>query len=212
MRRPVLLLALLAGFVVLLVAVETRWGPLHHLDADTAHDLNDRLRRASGEVTFWRVVSDVLDPYVLRAVALVAVVLLWWRARRDDALLVALAMIAAAVVEAVVKAGVGRHRPSFPHPVASASGASFPSGHALTSIVAFGLLVVLVPRWAIGVASAVAVLLVGFSRLALGVHYVSDVLAGWLLGGAVLVAAQGLVSGRSARRSGREVPDPPRGT
>jgi undecaprenyl-diphosphatase len=72
---------------------------------------------------------------------------------------------------------------------------SFPSGHAQSSIVATSvLLLVFLPalrgawRW-VAVAAGVAwVLTVGFSRVALGVHYVSDVLAGYALGAAWVVA------------------------
>lgn len=74
-------------------------------------------------------------------------------------------------------------------PVASAPGNSFPSGHALGSMVVYGMLVlVFLPAlrrrwrpWFIGLA-AVIVAAVGFTRIALGVHYLSDVLGGWLLG------------------------------
>src|SRR5262249_11541170 len=97
-------------------------------------------------------------------------------------------------------------------PVASAPGNSFPSGHALGSIVAYGsLLLVFLPavprrlrRVAIAVAAAIVVL-VGFTRVALGVHYVSDVLAGWLLGVAWLtVPASAFRLGR--REAGQPMP------
>ncbi|GAA3368689.1 hypothetical protein GCM10017744_085730 [Streptomyces antimycoticus] len=79
----------------------------------------------------------------------------------------------------------------------SAHYAAFPSGHALTAIVAFGLLLWLMTlhgapaRWLrlmIAVA-AVSVLGVGFTRLYLGVHWPSDVLGGWLLGAALVYGA-----------------------
>lgn len=190
-RRAGLLLLVLVGFAVLLVAVQLRWSPLHRLDVDTADDLNGRLRTDRSAVTFWQGVSDVLHPYVLRVAAALAALVLWLSGRRRAAVLVASAMAAAAVVEATVKLAVDRARPVFVHAVSHAAGASFPSGHAMTSFVAFGLLAMLVPR-AVKLPTAViavsAIALVGFSRIALGVHYVSDVLGGWLLGAAVLTA------------------------
>lgn len=74
-------------------------------------------------------------------------------------------------------------------PVAHAPGNSFPSGHALGSMVVYGMLaLVLLPMfrsrwrpWFLALAGGI-VLLIGFSRIALGVHFLSDVVAGWLLG------------------------------
>lgn len=193
------LIAILLAFAVVLVLVQLRWSPLHQLDVDTADDLNARLRTDPGAVTFWQDVSDVLHPNVLRAAAAAAAVVLWLRARRDAAVFVAVTMAGAAAVEAVGKAAVGRARPAFAHAVSHAAGASFPSGHATTSFVAFGLLALLVPRRAklpAALVAVAAVALVGFSRVALGVHYVSDVLGGWLLGAAVLVAGEAWLSRR----------------
>ena len=81
------------------------------------------------------------------------------------------------------------------NPVAHESGASFPSGHAQAAVVGYAvLLLVFLPvlhgaarRVAIGVA-VLMVLGIGLSRVALGVHYVSDVLAGYVLGAAWVVA------------------------
>ena len=88
-----------------------------------------------------------------------------------------------------VKALVGRLRPVVDVPVASADGPSFPSGHTVTVTVWVGvLLLVLLPvvpeRWRrrTVVAGAVLVVLVGLTRLFLGVHFLSDVVVGWLLG------------------------------
>jgi undecaprenyl-diphosphatase len=107
-------------------------------------------------------------------------------------------MAGAAVLSGVTKTLVHRVRPIVSHPVDRAGGGSFPSGHALTSMVAFGLALVLVlpmlsGRWRIlaTVTAALLVLAVGFSRLILGVHYVSDVIGGWIIGIAWLLIAVG---------------------
>ncbi len=93
-----------------------------------------------------------------------------------------------------LKALFARERPT--DPIIEATGYSFPSGHAFASTVFYGMMVYLVwrlteRRWARALATVLGplvVLAVGLSRVYLNVHYLSDVLAGWLSGTAWLVA------------------------
>jgi membrane-associated phospholipid phosphatase len=79
-----------------------------------------------------------------------------------------------------------RHRPVFPDPLEHLSGPGFPSGHTTTSIVLFGLMLyVLWPRLHSGLARAISILLVlltvgmiGFGRMYIGDHYLTDILGG----------------------------------
>jgi membrane-associated phospholipid phosphatase len=213
--RAALLAVLLAAFTLLLIGVETHWGPLHRLDVRVTDSLHRVALRHPGEVTWWKAVSLVLHPDVLRvAFAIVAVVFLVKRRWRQAVFVVAV-MAGEAVIESIVKLGVGRARPHFTHPVAQSSGNSFPSGHAMTSMAAFALLILLVVRVvhrtvlrvAVTAVSVIAVALVGYSRIALGVHYVSDVLAGWLLGLAWVVACDWVINRRSVQAADRRDPD-----
>jgi undecaprenyl-diphosphatase len=202
--RAALLILVMLGFTALLVIVELKWGPLHRLDLGWAKSLNRTEVADPDQAQWWRAVSDVLSPTVLRVLSALVAAALWLKGQRSVAIFVVVSMAGAAALESVVKVLVGRARPVFPHPVAHAAGASFPSGHAMTSFVAFGLLVLLVAprrRTAAIVLGIVAVALVGFSRLALGVHYLSDVLAGWLLGAAWLIATDWFFQVRMSTRS-----------
>jgi membrane-associated phospholipid phosphatase len=107
-----------------------------------------------------------------------------------------------------VKAAVGRARPHWPHPLDTATDGSFPSGHAMAATIACVTLVWLLRLhgvrggWWTSVVTlgAVSVLGVGFTRLYVGVHWPSDVLAGWLLGAAVVTAtAAALAPWRTSR-------------
>lgn len=102
-----------------------------------------------------------------------------------------------------LKTIIARARPDLLDPIVEERGFSFPSGHAALGMVAWGILGVLVMRSrlplpvrrGIVAALAVVILLVGLSRVWLGVHYPTDVLAGWTAG-AVIV----LVYARLTRR------------
>jgi undecaprenyl-diphosphatase len=96
-----------------------------------------------------------------------------------------------ALVLFTAKALVGRQRPPLPFAAVAADGYSFPSGHATGTATIMVLSAWMVTRWLISgwtgrvIVWALAIgsaLLIGYSRVYLGVHYVSDVLAGWLLG------------------------------
>ena len=197
-RHPRALVASFVAFAALLVLVVTRWSPLRGLD-DRVRSGLDRYGAAHPDwVRVWNAVTTVLQPNVWRAVAVVVVVALFVRGRRDTALMLAIVVVLAALAEVAVKAAVDRARPP-PYPGAPhAVGPSFPSGHAMAAAaVALALLAVarqsgfLKRRrsrrlgWAVGV---VVVAAVAFSRLALGVHYLSDVVGGLLLGVACALA------------------------
>ena len=108
---------------------------------------------------------------------------LWWRRRRRDARFAAIAFVGSALINVIAKHYYGRARPSLWQSLAPESTFSFPSGHAMGSMTLAATLVLLAwPtrwRWPVAVASAACVIAVGVSRPYLGVHYPSDVLAGW---------------------------------
>ncbi|MFE6083529.1 phosphatase PAP2 family protein [Streptomyces virginiae] len=184
--------ALLAAALTALVVAG--WRPLIAYDERVARDLHAHAVTHPAVTRSMRVLSDwVWDPWTMRALAAVACVLLWWRGDRRRALLVALVTLAASALQQGLKLLVGRDRPVWSDPVDSAQYAAYPSGHAMTATVVCGLLLWLLPRpppgrapgvrrvaaWTVAV---VSVLGVGFTRVYLGVHWPSDVLAGWLLG------------------------------
>jgi len=171
------------------------WGPLHRLDSGAATNLHAWALSQPGAVRFLEGVSTVFDPWVLRTVAAGAVVALAVRGERRLARWAATTVVVAGALGFGLKLVVARSRPALPDPVSNAPGSSFPSGHALNSFVIIGTFVLLalpaIPaRWrpVAWVVGGSIVLLVGFARVALGVHYVSDVVAGWLVGAGVLGA------------------------
>jgi membrane-associated phospholipid phosphatase len=131
--------------------------------------------------------------YILVGIA--CVYLLWNGRKRLTLFLIATGLVGG-LIDTAVKVIVSRDRPVLDDPVATAFGQSFPSGHAFTSTAIYGaLLLVFLPaipkRMRSGSIAACVVLVAAicFSRLALGVHFFSDVLGGVVLGGAWLVAS-----------------------
>ena len=95
----------------------------------------------------------------------------------------------------LLKAFIARQRPDLLEPIVQEHGFSFPSGHAILGMTAFGVLAVLIsrtrlPRWVrttLVAAMVALVLLIGVSRVYLGVHYPTDVIAGWTLGAVIVL-------------------------
>lgn len=125
-----------------------------------------------------------------------------------------------AILTALLKALIQRPRPVFANPISVETSWSFPSGHALMAVVTYGLLTYLLVvrlhqwRWqvALVLASTFLILLIGFSRLYLGVHYVSDVLAGYAAGLcwlATCLSAQAYCADTPAARVAQPAQEPP---
>lgn len=196
--------ALLFGLAVVLVGIPfglllhqvTTDGPLTSFDEDGAQWLNDRLAGEDGAIAALQAISFTGKPiFLFFAVGLPAL----WALRRGArrlAIFLAVTSIGGGLVDSAVKIAVGRPRPEVDEPIATAIGKSFPSGHSMSAVVCYGaLLLAFLPllsgRWRTAAIAGTATLvaLIGFSRLTLGVHFVSDVLGGYVLGAAWLVAS-----------------------
>ena len=147
--------------------------------------------RAHGATILARWLSALGSQKVLLPVVVIVALLLFWRRQfvLGGALIVAWG--GSIGLYNLAKDVVGRHRPPVDIWLTGAAGASFPSGHAvqsLSTMIALALVgaVWLLPR-ARGPGSALALVLaagVGWSRVYLGVHWATDVVAGWLIAAA----------------------------
>jgi membrane-associated phospholipid phosphatase len=177
------------GFVALTVAVASHPAPF-------AVDLD--AREAAGElhVTWATVIMRTVSvlgsfPGVVTILAVVAGAILVLRREARQGLWLAVEVAGAVAMYQSLKAILDRPRPM--GGLVETTGSAFPSGHATQGIAFFGLLAVVllavVPgRARIPAAGAAAVLglLSGLSRVYLGVHWLTDVAGGFLLGGAWL--------------------------
>ena len=137
--------------------------------------------------TLMRGISFLGSTQFLFAATTVVVVLFIVRRWKREAILLAITMLGASLLNITLKLAFKRVRPEPFFNLATPKSFSFPSGHSLASFCFFGALAVILNarvrnrglRLAISITAAVLVLLIGLSRIYLGVHYPTDVIAGF---------------------------------
>jgi membrane-associated phospholipid phosphatase len=207
-------LALVAiPFALTLLLVEDKWTPLLTADRGARDRLHAVAVSHAGFVSAMKLISDSGSALVWQVVLALVVVWLLWRRLPRLALFVVVSAAGSSLLNALVKTAVHRLRPVVTDPVAHEPGLSFPSGHAQAAVVGYGiLLLIFLPslkggwrRTATTVAAGM-VLAIGFSRVALGVHYVSDVVGGFVLGAAWLAALTAAFNATGVERGSRVDP------
>lgn len=188
-------------------------GPITRLDGDVADGLNDFVHRRGALLAVLRGVTFLGSTVWLTLVVVAVGVSVVRAGRRRLGTFLVVTCLGGALVNYSVKLAVSRPRPLVDHVVAHADGKSFPSGHAMSSTVVYGaVLLVLLPavrsrkaRRAVVAAAAVLVGAIGSTRLLLGVHFLSDVLGGFALGLAWLSASVAAFEVWRADTGGRPV-------
>lgn len=215
-KTPVAALVVLSvGFVLALAALSVEVAAKHTGGWDRpvhAWFVGHRYGAVTGlmEALTWLGSTAVLVPVLLA----VGGYLVWSRRSWSTPLFVWAAFAGAVVLGEAGKVIFGRARPPAADMITRAGGYAFPSGHSVQAMTGWGLLAVLAvasgtlrrrTRLALAWACAVVIVLVGTSRLYLGVHWLSDVIGGFLLGAAWLSLLLAFRAGR-----GRLGPPPPR--
>lgn len=215
-QAPTLMLAAMAASACVLVLAGATMaelaesgrsqGPWGVLDDTIAAGLRDQADAAVLQV--FATLTHLGDTWVLTALALGVAAALWLHQQRLLAMGWLVAMAGNGALTKVLKNIFERVRPEHTHGIAEASGYSFPSGHSSASMVAYAMLAYLATRllprvWHLPAAMVAGVLIftTGWSRVVLQVHYASDVLAGWLLGGTWLVCTVLIMESVSRWRS-----------
>lgn len=150
------------------------------------------------------------DPQPVTAITLILVLVLVITRHTKGALFLGWnVLVWAGIGNSFIKHLVRRPRPTIDRLV-SAGSYSFPSGHAITAMLLWGSLIAMIAwqshehrRWALGLTLAFScwIVIIGLSRIYVGVHYPSDVAAGWSLGFVLLTVTQWLLFRKEAPSS-----------
>jgi membrane-associated phospholipid phosphatase len=174
------LLALVAGAVIT--------GMTRSVDENTLRWLEARRTPLMDEAMLQ--VTTLGDGIVLVVLVGVTALFLWLTQHRWSVYILVLGVFGGQLFSLGLKGAFRRPRPDMIEAITNVSTTSFPSGHAMSATLAYGAVAWLVSRleptpalrratWAVAVLTIIAI---GFSRMYLGVHYPSDVLAGFAAG------------------------------
>lgn len=203
--RPISMALLVVAAAAVIWFLEWIGGSTYPLDVAAIRDgvgWRQAHPEATGAIIFY---THLGSAWVLLPAAIGGALWLWWRSKRARAAALLASVIGVRLGVEVLKFVVDRARPSLDaHPVVVHS-QSFPSGHASNSMATFLALALFVTpeRWrrpAVALAF-VAALAMGATRPLLGVHWPSDVLAGWVFGAAVTLLMWWWLSRRGDRNA-----------
>lgn len=183
----VLVLVIGIGLFILLARNTSDSSQLAQVDQEIATELHDR---ATPVVTLMMMLVTLLGYSVLWGiVAFIGAVLVIQRKWIHFVTWIA-GCLGSELLNRALKQVFLRSRPIFDDPLHTVSDYSFPSGHAMFAVIGYGLLAYfvslgtnsLLARIAVWLGALLLMLLIGFSRMYLGVHYLSDVVAGYAMG------------------------------
>ncbi len=184
-----LLLAILIAAALGWLAYQVNAGGSTRFDTAVRDEIHAHANPALTRVMI--VISDIGKPLVSGPLTILIAAFFWRAGYTRRAWLLLIAMAGGAIIEDALKLAIHRPRPQpfFGYPLPASY--SFPSGHALSSFCLYGVVAALlspsirsrVGRALLWFAAALMIVAIGFSRIYLGVHYPTDVIAGYAAAG-----------------------------
>ena len=156
------------------------------------HTVTESVLRSRSEpwTSMVQLITVFGDTLTLALVVIGMFVLAWLAGRIDFAALLVAGSLSGYLVMVIMKAIFSRDRPPVDWRLIDVGQQSFPSGHAMMSMLIYGMAAIMLHRlypqvrdhWPWLITAPILVLLIGLSRVYLGVHWLSDVIFGWLFG------------------------------
>ncbi|WP_020061788.1 phosphatase PAP2 family protein [Bacillus sp. 123MFChir2] len=152
--------------------------------------------QTESSLTFFRYVTKLGSGSGMAIVLAISLFCLWKKRYYVAMVIYPLSILSTHLINKGIKAIVKRDRPTL-NEALDALGYSFPSGHAMLSIVTYGFLAYIIAanvksvaaKYFVTIAAIVLIVLIGLSRIILSVHYPTDVLAGYCMSGVLLIIA-----------------------
>lgn len=186
------LVIFIATLVFIGIAVGVQTGYLDGFDDAVRYRVYSM--RSDKLTAFWKFITHIGDRYV---VIMLGVILLLKKSLREKyGVKFAIAALSSTALYQIMKYIFQRPRPDLALRLIEQGGYSFPSGHSMNCLVSYGILIYLLLRYCenrrlaklLSFGLGLLTILIGFSRVYVGVHYPTDIIGGWSLGIAVLVA------------------------
>jgi membrane-associated phospholipid phosphatase len=186
------LIIFIATLVFIGVAIGVQTGYLDVFDDAVRYRVYSM--RSDKLTVFWRFITHSGDRYV---VIILGIILLLIKSLREKyGVKFAIAALSSTALYQIMKYIFQRPRPDLALRLIEQGGYSFPSGHSMNCLVSYGILIYLLLRYCenrrlaklLSFGLGLLIILIGFSRVYVGVHYPTDIIGGWSLGIAVLVA------------------------
>jgi len=201
-RRIKLMIFAALAVVFLALAASVAGGKTADFDLQVSNYIYSL--RTPAETLVMRGVSAVSSTPFTGLLTAIVIAAFWMKNKRKTAVFFGTTLLVSVIANNAIKYSVHRFRPDI-SPLEDASFYSFPSGHSMNSLVFYGALLYIAHKSiknkrllaAMDVAAILFVALVGFSRIYLGAHFPTDVVAGFVAGTCVLFAAT------SAEKSGK---------
>ena len=194
----VLLVGLVAAGIIMstLAEIHEEISEQHemHLDSGFQDEVHEDATPGLTRLAF--ALSWIGSPGLMVPVVPLVAGLLWWKRMRHQAMVLLITSGGAGVLTFLLKLHFRRLRPDLPWAFAHEPTFSFPSGHSVFAVVLYGTLLYLGlrhlrrarERVAVSIAAVALILGIGYGRIYLGVHYPSDVAAGYFVGVVWLLA------------------------
>lgn len=209
-NNPKLLTRLAASFAITLImaavfavlARDVHQGDTLAFDQSVLRSINEH--SSDGLNAFFLIVTEFGGVTAVTIVSIVLFCYLLYKNKRYGALLVAAGVGGAAAINYLAKITFERTRPDLWQQLITETTYSFPSGHSAGSSALAVCVVALLWRtkWRIPAVciASVYIIVIGFSRMYLGVHYMTDVIAGWIVGITWVLIVASLIYARKNRR------------